>query len=378
MNYYEIVGVAPGASSAEIEKRIKEEYRKNQRRVNNADQAKRQAAERRAEQLMEAKRILLDPEQRKAHDARLASAPAATSPAATGTSDWLAEARQRLDLGDFHGALYCANEARRVLGDGVAQVWLTLAQANGNLGNYQQALFEAQRAVTLDPSEPDYHFTLGIAHEELEQWDAAIRQFETARQLDPSAEHASLEIANVLLRSGRIPAGLQLLEQLYADTSDREFIGDALGFALVSAAELVPACREDDGYSVTALAEINQMRQYLIRAAQVATDPEVHEQVNQIEGYLRSCEVKRIPQGSWIRSFQMVKTSLIVAAVVVLCMCGGSVIDSGSFGALAFLLALGYGGVLGLIYFVSLEPQWKTNLKVWQYERSQAGPWRQY
>jgi tetratricopeptide (TPR) repeat protein len=374
MNYYEIVGVAASASTAEIEQKIKEEYRKNQRRVNNADQAKRQAAERRAAQLMEAKRILLDAVERKAHDLRLAATPASGSPSPVVTSDWLTEGETRLGSGDFHGALYCANEARRVLGDNVAAAWLLMSQANISLGNAQQALFEAQRAVSLEPGNPDNHFTLGLVYEELEQWDAAIRSFETVRQYDPSAENASLEIANVLLRSGRVMAGIQSLEQLYASSANREFIGDALGFALVGAAELVPACREGEQYSVTTPVEIMQMRQYLSRARQVAADPEVHEQINQTEAYLAACEVKRIPKGSWIRSANMVKLSLAVGAVVLLCLCGGVATDGGiAAGTFILFVLLGYGGILALIYAVTLEPQWKTNLKVWQYEQRQRG-----
>ncbi|MCP2329176.1 tetratricopeptide (TPR) repeat protein [Hamadaea flava] len=375
MNYYDLLGMPSSATPAEIEQKIKEEYRKNQRRMNHADQAKRQAAERRAEQLMEAKRVLLDPAQRQAHDLRLSAAPT-VGPAMVSTNDWLAEAAQRMEAGDYHGALYCANEARRVLGDGVAAAWRLMAQANGSLGNARQALFEARRAVSLDPAEPEHHYLVGLAHTELEQWDAALQAFETVRRLDPTAEYATVESAEVLMRSGRGAAGLQLLETLYATATDPEFVGDALGFALTNAAEMVPAYREHDGYTVTAPAEIHQMRAYLSRARHVSTDPELHGQIDQMEQYLRDCEVRRLPPDAWIRSFGVVKVSGVIAvALALLCVCGNTTDEVGP-AVIAGLLLVGYLAVLGLVYAVSLEPQWKTNLKAWQFEQGQFGPWR--
>lgn len=58
-DYREILGVAPDAAPGEIEQRIKSELRLWQRRTNSADLALRQEAERRVEQLTQARTELL-------------------------------------------------------------------------------------------------------------------------------------------------------------------------------------------------------------------------------------------------------------------------------------------------------------------------------
>jgi hypothetical protein len=73
-DYYQLVGVDRAAPRDEIDRKIRDEMRRWQRRTANADLDRRQEAERRVKQLGEARLPLLDETKRRQYDRQLAQA----------------------------------------------------------------------------------------------------------------------------------------------------------------------------------------------------------------------------------------------------------------------------------------------------------------
>ena len=54
------------------------------------------------------------------------------------------------------------------------------------LGRYEEAIEEFDKAIELDPNDPDYHYYKGIALYELHKYEEAIEEFDKAIELDPN------------------------------------------------------------------------------------------------------------------------------------------------------------------------------------------------
>jgi Flp pilus assembly protein TadD len=291
IDYYALLGVPRDVSRTDIERKIKQEYRVWQKRTNLSDLNQRQEAETRVKQLTDAKRTLLDGDARRAYDLRLASYQPPVPPVDLvdkAGADWLAQARRHLARNDYNSALYCAREARQTRGV-TAEVWNTLSRANAGLGNFHDAVYEAQQASALGSGNPAYHYELGAIYEQLDQWDAAMSAYHTVDRLEPGSDAAKVAIAGVLIQTGRPDQALRILEPLYVHGQDKRLAGDYLGMALIESAEELPVSRDGDGYLVTSPGEISRMRNYLGRAAQVTNDPEIYNEMRRINEYLHWC-----------------------------------------------------------------------------------------
>src|SRR5690606_33956071 len=75
-DYYALLGVERTAPASELEKEIRKQLRTWSKRSNHPDLSRRQEAERRVQQLSEARKILLDEQKRAEYDRALAAAPA--------------------------------------------------------------------------------------------------------------------------------------------------------------------------------------------------------------------------------------------------------------------------------------------------------------
>jgi tetratricopeptide (TPR) repeat protein len=300
-DYYEIVGVDRVASRDVIDRKIRDQMRIWQRRTANADLDRRQEAERKVKQLGEARTTLLDEEKRRTYDRKLTayrssepppaphtSVDATATTATTGT--WLAQARRYLADNDHQAAAYAARETLRTTPNPPPEVWTILARANSALGRLDDALFEARRAVTTDPDNPEAHLALAQVLEQREEWGEAGQAYAAAGRLNPQAEAPQLGLAMALVRSGRVAAAMDVLERRYTGAPDRSYAGRWLARSLVTLAEAVARPPGATGYRITSPAQLGQVRRILNRARQVCSEPAILSSSTELERYLASRE----------------------------------------------------------------------------------------
>lgn len=293
-DYYDIVGVDRSASREAIDRKIRDQLRLWQRRTTSADLDRRQEAERRVQQLSEARGTLLDEEKRRRYDRELgvhrsgdpsSALPAVTDPGPprdrTSPTNWLDQARGYLAKNDHHSAAYAARETLRSMPNPPTEAWTLLARANAGLGRLDDALFEARRATTIEPASAEAHLALARVHEQRREWRDAARAFETASTLDPGGEVSHLGMARSLARAGRAESAVERLERRYAQARDRGREGRLLGLALMEVAEEAVRPRGPAGGGSPA-ADLALAQRLLDRVRQVTTDHQVLVRANRL------------------------------------------------------------------------------------------------
>jgi tetratricopeptide (TPR) repeat protein len=350
VDYYALLGVARTAARVEIESAIKKGIRTWSKQTSRPELDKRQEAERKMQQLREARETLLDDERRRWYDQQLAVAATSVAASPSGDEDWLALARNALNINDFHTAARAAAEARRT-NERSAEVWSILARANAGLGRTDDAVFEAQRALQLEPDNVDHRYTLAEIFEQLGDWHNAMQTYEYLARLEPNSELPRFGIASVYLSAGDHTRAIGLLDQLYETGQDRRMAGDYLAMALMNAAQEVPRVREDDGYAITAPDEISRMRNMLDRAVAVTQDPDLQSDIASMRHYIDRMAGREI---IWGRIFSRVGLWWVGASALSVC-CSGFDND---FAVIAALVI--FGGAAGLVAY-ALVPRWKLN-----------------
>ncbi|MFI0485094.1 tetratricopeptide repeat protein [Actinomadura sp. 9N215] len=380
-DYYALLGVERTAPVKDLEKQIRTQLRTWSKRSNHPDLSRRQEAERRVQQLGEARKILLDADRRAEYDRGLALAPASASTSrepATGKPagvGWLDEARRHIVAGDYFSASYAARQARDA-DPGDPETWSILAWVNAETGNLRDALFEAGRAVELDPRDASRHLDLGDVQARTQLADAALASYRRALELDPELEEAVVGIAGIVQDAGRHADALRLLEDLLPRSRDPEWLGNQLGIALLTAAEAVPRAQWADGYTVTSPAEVNFMREHVDRAREVTRDPGLLAVAADIERSLDWCTERhwRTPGCMGNGCLIAIGTvGLIVAGIVSL-----GVLASGDILGIFVLLilwAIGVGAVAAITYLSGFQPGWKINQIAHFQQNRYLGPW---
>jgi predicted Zn-dependent protease len=74
------------------------------------------------------------------------------------------------------------------LRDDIRIAYVDLGSLLAQHGNYQEAIVALQRAVTLDPTQPDAHFRLGRAYQAMGNKSASQKEFATVRELHQKAD----------------------------------------------------------------------------------------------------------------------------------------------------------------------------------------------
>jgi tetratricopeptide (TPR) repeat protein len=353
VDYYALLGVARTASRPGIEQAIRQGIRTWSKQTGRPELDRRQEAERKMQQIKEAREILLDDDRRARYDDQLAALPAsAGTPSAAGSTgeDWLVLARNAMSMNDFRTAVRAAQEARSLEGR-AAEVWSILARANAGLGRHDDAVFEAQRAVQLEPDNLEHRYTLAQIFEQLGDWANALKVYQSLSQLDPESELPHFGAASVYLASGDYNQALGMFEHLYETGRDPAMAGDYLAMALLNAAENVPRVQVDNGYAITAPVEISHMRGLLQRAAEVVDDPELSAEVASARAYVERSAGSEI---IWGRIFGRWGLRYGVVAMLSLCL-AGSAHQTWPFAALVVV-----GGGVGLAVYAHV-PRWRLN-----------------
>lgn len=380
-DYYALLGVERNAPIKDLEKQIRTQLRTWSKRSNHPDLSRRQEAERRVQQLGEARKVLLDAGRRAEYDRRLALAPAPASTSrepATGKPSgvgWLDEAKRHIVTGDYFSAAYAARQARDADPDD-AETWSTLAWVNAETGNLRDALFEAGRAVELDPLDASRHVDLGDLRARMQITDGAHAAYRRALELDPEREEAVVGIAAIVQDAGRHAEALRLLEDLLPRSRDPEWLGDQLAIALLTAAESVPRAQWPEGYMVTSPAEVDFMRGHVQRVREVTRDADLLAAADDIERGLDWCAERHWRTPAFMGNGCLIAFATVAFIVVAIISLG--VLASGDilgiFGLLLFW-AMGAGAIAAVVYLSGFQPGWKINQIAHFQQNRYLGPW---
>jgi adenylate cyclase len=101
-----------------------------------------------------------------------------------------------------------------------AQAWALMALAQSELrfwhGRDEDALFAAERALSINPNLPEPHCVRAHYLEEKGQLTEANREIEIALRLDPDSWEANREAARLMFRQGRVPEAIPFYEKAAA------------------------------------------------------------------------------------------------------------------------------------------------------------------
>jgi tetratricopeptide (TPR) repeat protein len=148
-----------------------------------------------------------------------------------------------------------------------------------------QATLHAQRAVNLSPNNYEYYLLLASAQELKKDRAAAEKTLEKALQLAPASTDAHWQMANVLLRQGKLTQSLPQFK--IAATERRTLLPatlDLIWRASGGKIEAVEAATGDDTYSKLALADFFVKHSHPSEAVQIFNRIDRNERLTLPEG----------------------------------------------------------------------------------------------
>jgi Flp pilus assembly protein TadD len=273
------------------------------------------------------------------------------------TNAWLARARRAAALGDDHAAAHAASEACRR--HATAELCGILGGAYARLGRLEDAVVAANRATRLEPHVAAHYLVLGDSCQQLSNWRAAMRAYQTAQRLAPGWDAPRVGVAFTLIQAGAVVQAERILRELYQRSANRRRAGNYLGIALVELAERVPAARERDMYFITSDREVARMRELLADADRVAHDPSLRAVIAEVRAYVERCAAHEFrPRvllhpdmaSSWV---VFTGVAMLVAALAI----GGSRFSPWAVAAVLLSVCV---AVAGLVQNVRV-PRWQLN-----------------
>jgi len=271
VNYYEILEVSPQATPEQIKEAVKRQRRTWIKRQQAPSIERQREAEDRVRTIDAAETTLLDPGARAQFDQRLASyvPPAVQQSTEEGVS-WLVRAKEFMAHRDYPSAAYAARQAT----DHQAshhEAWAVRGRADLLIGKEDDAIFEFNEAIRIQPDEDEYHFDLGSVYESKGNDQQAMRCYERASALAPQKPVYKEAICGILLNSDLPEQALPILDQVHADHPDIEEFTFYLAAAL-NEASLKSWAQVGNGRVITKAEQIGPSRDMLTRASQLAFD----------------------------------------------------------------------------------------------------------
>ena len=105
------------------------------------------------------------------------------------------------DLGQYADAAFCQEQALRC--GQFAAAWYNLALTELHRGQPGAAKDAIDRAIALDPGQPDYHTLLAVAHERLSQYPQALAAAKSSVAHDSNSALRLLNLALLTARAGK-------------------------------------------------------------------------------------------------------------------------------------------------------------------------------
>ena len=103
------------------------------------------------------------------------------------------------------------------------------AIAYHDLGEFEQAISEYRKAITLNPNSPIIYNRLGVAYSELKQYDAALDAYQKALALSPMTAEPHYNMGLVYLKQGDLPRALKAFKRATSINAEWEDAYTGLG-----------------------------------------------------------------------------------------------------------------------------------------------------
>ncbi|GAA2328832.1 tetratricopeptide repeat protein [Dactylosporangium salmoneum] len=360
VDFYELLGLAPDASPADIKAAIKNKRRTFNARQSHPEPKTRAHAEQVMRDLDEAERTLLDAGRRREYDqnrpARQAQAQVgAVGPAGGpgGADDWEDRARHFLENDNPLAAHRVAQEwVMSAPGNSVA--WTVRGQASALLGNFPDAEYELAEAGRLAPGEAFTSYLLGEVYAAQEKWKSALTQFDKALATDPENPVYGTSKARLFLANDKPKAAVKLMEPIVKRFPKDEVYKYHLAMAYHDAALDELPQLQGGGHIWTSEEQIDGLERAATKIDRLhSKDGEVREAVSALRTFAA--------QGREIRWDTRAPNLYVGLGIFVfLFACTGCFNATQSIGAALFLsLLISGGAAFGLFAAMRRKPAWK-------------------
>jgi Flp pilus assembly protein TadD len=319
VNFYEILpGIVETSNGEAIRKAIREQRQIWNKRAAQADPVKREIAQKRIRNLGEAERILLDKDKKRAFDQQVRNyhpQDDTVAKGSTGVRDWMSDAREYFNHGNFAAAYYAAREAITTNGAN-HEAWSIRANSSFNLGNFTDAGFEFREAIRLKPDNASYYLDYGDAFSQLGDLVNARGMYESALRIEPGNPLYRTAVASIMMQTGEIDPALQIMEDVVKEFPDEKFFQYYLALAIEAVQDSKLSVTNDKRLIITSEAQIELVRNMSTRALQLKFDDDplrktlqhnldLAEQASSVKWYHSSI-------GGWI--FLLLISMLFIAA----------------------------------------------------------------
>ena len=125
-------------------------------------------------------------------------------------------------------------------------VLLNLAEISQNLGEYDQAVIYAQKALDISPSDAEIHYRLGVYYWELQNWSQAEQYFQSSLLYDAKHLNAYLALGNLWKNQHRLKAAKALYQRAIQAIPNDPKLHSRLGHVLAGLSEYEQAATEFD------------------------------------------------------------------------------------------------------------------------------------
>lgn len=262
-DYYKLLVLNQTATTEEIKEKLNKEMRLWQSRVNAPDLERRQRSEQMVKRLMDAQRILLDEAKRSEYDQQLKVAPAeeaAEEPAVdeeAGVDVLIGGAWELLTQGRIADAIYAARLATNAAQEN-PDAWEVYGAANYYWNDYQNAVDGYDKAVQLLPNKASLYSDLGQIYMELEEFDLAELQLQRALNIEPQNPEYKMGTGVIQLARENYDSAISIFEEVLPQAQDK----DSVNYYLA-------ATYHDKGYDLFEKGDEKEGQKWLEKASEV-------------------------------------------------------------------------------------------------------------
>lgn len=376
-DYYSLLDLQRTAQPQDIEAAVRKQIKRWRKQTEVSDMSMQHEAERRMELIQEAKRVLLDPQQKQNYDRDLATGgveketPGSESVGGENI-DWMDRARKYIERNDYDSATYAT---RMAMQDGIntSELWHLRSRASMGNGDGMSALYEAKESVALEGDNVGYLMQLASVFENTGDKANAMNTINRCAQIAPHDMGIQYVRASYLIDFEQFDEALATTRMLLGiNSSDQDY----------QSLHVIALCGK--GSSCTVDAEFGDW-QYIpdeehwkvfdecckeLENCAVPHDPDLEKFRQEVLKEYRQ-QARRLPCIGWyppIRNLvlpfspnawimRVVKAVLILAVVDIFFLFGGAMlIGAGGGGALVGLL---FFALAGLYTWGAFKPGWK-------------------